>query len=112
MNLLSIDKNGCCDEEEVVRSRVTVGWPEEDGEEEVWRKDDLGFGVMLLPEREKLRPCRLAAAEEEEEESESSMEAAAEVAEAMAVADIGSGWLCVPSYVEISIDISSEHLCT
>lgn len=40
------------------------------------------------------------------------MEAAAEVAEAIAVADMGSGWLCVPSYVEISIDISSEHLCT
>lgn len=95
-----------------MRSRVTVGWPEEEGEEADRRKGDLGFGVMLLPEREKLRPWRSAAVEEEEEAPERSMEAAAEVAEAMAVADMGSGWLCVPSYVEISIDISSELLCT
>ena len=53
---MSIDKNVCCEEEEAVRSRVTVGWPEEEGEEEVWRNGDLGFGVMLLPDREKLRP--------------------------------------------------------
>ena len=33
----------------------------------------------------------------EEEEPDKRMEAAAEVVEAMAVADIGSGWLCVPS---------------
>lgn len=39
-----------------MRSRVMVGWPEEEGEEVVWRKGDLGFGVMLLPEREKFRP--------------------------------------------------------
>ena len=31
------------------------------------------------------------------DEPDKSMEAAAEVVEAIAVADIGSGWLCVPS---------------
>lgn len=30
-------------------------------------------------------------------EPDNSMEAAAEVVEAIAVADMGSGWLCVPS---------------
>ncbi|CAA3001801.1 Hypothetical predicted protein [Olea europaea subsp. europaea] len=34
-------------------------------------------------------------------EPEISMEAAAEVVEASAVADTGSGWLCIPSYVVI-----------
>jgi hypothetical protein len=39
--------------------------------------------------------------------------AEAEVAvEAMAVAPTGSGWLCVPSYVVMRIDMSSWHLCT
>lgn len=37
---------------------------------------------------------------------------AVEAVEAMAVAPTGSGWLCVPSYVVISIDMSSKHLCT
>ncbi len=32
-----------------------------------------------------------------DDEPDRSMEAAAEVVEAMAVADIGSGWLCAPS---------------
>lgn len=45
-------------------------------------------------------------------EPDSSMEAAAEVVEAIAVADMGSGWLCVPSYVVIKIDMSSAHLWT
>lgn len=48
----------------------------------------------------------------EVEEPDISIEAAAEVVEAMAVAEIGSGWLCVPSYVVIRIDMSSAHLCT
>lgn len=48
----------------------------------------------------------------EVDEPDKSMEAAAEVVDAMAVAEIGSGWLCVPSYVVIKIDISSAHLCT
>lgn len=34
------------------------------------------------------------------------------VVEAMAVAPTGNGWLCVPSYVVMSIDMSSMHLCT
>lgn len=38
--------------------------------------------------------------------------AAAEAVEAMAVAPTGSGWLCVPSYVVISMDMSSWHLWT
>lgn len=38
--------------------------------------------------------------------------AAAEAVEAMAVAPTGSGWLCVPSYVVISMDRSSRHLWT
>lgn len=38
--------------------------------------------------------------------------AAAEAVEAMAVAPTGSGWLCVPSYVVISMDMSSRHLWT
>lgn len=51
--------------------------------------------------------------EEEEEEREWSMEAEKEDVEAMGVAAArGSGWLCVPSYVVISIDMSSAHLCT
>lgn len=50
--------------------------------------------------------------EPEVDEPDRSMEAAAEVVEAMAVADAGSGWLCVPSYVVIRIDMSSAHLCT
>lgn len=45
-------------------------------------------------------------------EPDNSMEAAAEVVEAIAVAEIGSGWLCVPSYVLIKMDMSSAHLCT
>lgn len=45
-------------------------------------------------------------------EPDNSMEAAAEVVEAIAVADMGSGWLCVPSYVVIKIDMSSAHLWT
>ena len=32
-----------------------------------------------------------------EDEPDKSMEAAAEVVDAMAVAEMGSGWLCVPS---------------
>lgn len=48
----------------------------------------------------------------EVDEPEISMEAAAEVVEAIAVAEIGSGWLWVPSYVVIKIDMSSAHLCT
>ncbi|KAK6931200.1 Zinc finger, RING-type [Dillenia turbinata] len=36
------------------------------------------------------------------DEPERSMETAAEVVEAIAVADIGSGWLCAPSYVNIN----------
>lgn len=48
----------------------------------------------------------------EVEEPDISIAAAAEVVEAMAVAEIGSGWLCVPSYVVIKIDMSSAHLCT
>lgn len=50
---------------------------------------------------------------EEELVLESSMNvAAAEVVEAMAVAPMGSGWLCVPSYVVTRIDMSSRHRCT
>lgn len=45
-------------------------------------------------------------------EPDKSMEAAAEVVEAIAVADMGRGWLCVPSYVVIKIDMSSQHLWT
>lgn len=37
---------------------------------------------------------------------------AVEAVEAIAVAPTGSGWLWVPSYVVIRIDISSKHLCT
>lgn len=48
----------------------------------------------------------------EVDEPETNIEAAADVVEAMAVAEIGSGWLCVPSYVVINIDMSSAHLCT
>lgn len=33
----------------------------------------------------------------DEEEPDNNMEAAAEVVEAIAVAETGSGWLCVPS---------------
>lgn len=46
------------------------------------------------------------------EEPDNSMEAAAEVVEAMAVAETARGWLCVPSYVVIKMDKSSAHLCT
>lgn len=48
----------------------------------------------------------------EVDDPDNNIAAAAEVVEAMAVADTGSGWLCVPSYVVIKIDISSAHLCT
>jgi hypothetical protein len=40
------------------------------------------------------------------------MDAAAEVVDAIAAAAGGSGWLCVPSYVVIRIDMSSAHRCT
>lgn len=43
---------------------------------------------------------------------DSNILAAAEVVEAMAIAAGGSGWLWVPSYVVIKIDLSSAHLCT
>lgn len=43
-------------------------------------------------------------------EPERSIEAAAEVVDAMAMAAGGNGWLWVPSYVVISIDLSSAHL--
>lgn len=49
---------------------------------------------------------------EVEEEPEVSMDAAAEVVEAIAVAEADSRWLCVPSYVVIRIDVSSAHRCT
>ena len=63
----------------------------------------------------KLRPAaagEAAGKRREVEEPEVSMDAAAEVVEAMAVAEAESGWLCVPSYVVIRIDMSSAHLCT
>ena len=40
------------------------------------------------------------------------MHAAADVVDAMAAAAGASGWLCVPSYVVIRIEVSSAHLCT
>lgn len=43
-------------------------------------------------------------------EPESSILAAAEVVDAIAMAAGGSGWLCVPSYVVISMVLSSAHL--
>lgn len=43
-------------------------------------------------------------------EPDSSILAAAEVVDAMAMAAGGRGWLCVPSYVVISIVLSSAHL--
>lgn len=45
-------------------------------------------------------------------EPESNMFAAADVVDAIAMAAGGNGWLCVPSYVVIKIDLSSAHLCT
>lgn len=42
----------------------------------------------------------------EVDEPDNSMEAAAEVVKAIDVAERGSGWLCVPSYVMIKIDMS------
>lgn len=45
-------------------------------------------------------------------EPERSMHAAAEVVDAIAAAAGAKGWLCVPSYVVMSIDVSSAHLCT
>lgn len=53
-----------------------------------------------------------AEAEREVDEPERSMEAAAEVVDAMAVAEGGRVWLWVPSYVVIKMDMSSTHLCT
>lgn len=47
---------------------------------------------------------------DELDEPDKSMEAAAAVVEAIAVAARGRGWLCVPSYVVINIDMSSAHL--
>lgn len=61
---------------------------------------------MVVEEEEELGPVP------EVEEPDMSIEAAAEVVEAMAVAEAGSGWLCAPSYVVVRIDISSAHLCT
>lgn len=51
-------------------------------------------------------------AEPEVDEPDISIQAAAEVVDAIAVAEIGSWWLCVPSYVVIKMDMSSAHLCT
>lgn len=47
---------------------------------------------------------------DELDEPDNNMLAAAEVVEAIAVAERGSVWLCVPSYVVINIDMSSAHL--
>lgn len=47
---------------------------------------------------------------DELDEPDNSMLAAAEVVEAIAVAERGRVWLCVPSYVVINIDMSSAHL--
>lgn len=44
------------------------------------------------------------------EEADVSMHAAAEVVDAMALAEIGRGWSWLPSYVVISMDMSSAHL--
>lgn len=49
---------------------------------------------------------------EDVDDLDNNMQAAAEVVEAMADAETGSGWLCVPSYVVIKMDMSSAHLCT
>ena len=44
-----------------------------------------------------MSPADEEGAVSEVDEPDNSMEAAAEVVEAIAVAEMGSGWLCVPS---------------
>lgn len=62
--------------------------------------------MIIVEGAEELRPAC------EVDEPDKRIEAAAEVVEAIAVAATASGWLWVPSYVVIRIDISLEHLCT
>lgn len=87
----------------VVRSRVMVGYEGLDDTDAVGRKKGRDIEASDWP---KLSPWRLADVPEkvtgvlmvrEEVEPDISMEAAAEVVDAMAVAETGSGWLCVPS---------------
>lgn len=47
-----------------------------------------------------------------EVEPATSMLAAAEVVDAIAAAAGARGWLCVPSYVVMRMEMSSAHLCT
>lgn len=66
--------------------------------------DDIGRLIALASKFWFIIPSAL------DMEPESNMFAAAEVVEAIATAAGGSGWLWVPSYVVISIVLSSAHL--
>jgi hypothetical protein len=101
-----------------VRSKVMVGYEGVEDTDAVGRKNGRDLEGSDMP---KLRPWRLAdvlASDAgvlmvcEEVEPDINMEAAAEVVDAMAVAETGSGWLWVPSYVVISMDMSAAHLWT
>jgi hypothetical protein len=87
----------------VVRSRVMVGY---EGVEETDAVGKKKGGEIEASDWPKLRPWRLADEPEkvagvlmvrEEVEPDISIEAAAEVVDAIAVAETGSGWLWVPS---------------
>jgi len=78
---------------------------------------NLGLGLKGVTKFEPWRPKEEVKVgpisddcKEEVMEPDLSMAAAAVVADAMVVAERGRGWLWVPSYVVIKMDMSSGHL--
>lgn len=88
-----------------VRSRVTVGNGAE-AESVAKLAGEQGSVALLASKFGFTSPSPLGI------DPESSIDAAADVVDAIAMAAGGSGWLCCPSYVVISIVRSSAHLCT
>ena len=70
------------------------------------------FGPCCCDNWPPIRSCPSTRFPAEVVEPAISMDAAAAVVDAIAVAAGGNGWLWIPSYVVISIDLSSAHLCT
>ena len=75
------------------------------------RSEALMEGV-LAAEEEGMNEKEGLELENEEDEPDKNMEAAAEVVEAMGVADEERACLCFPSYVVIRTDVSFPHICT
>lgn len=99
-----------------VMSRVIVGSKcEEEIGNKAWLALDWSKRLKFIPLKsggDFARDAKLWSIGWDVEEPDNKKETAAEVVDAMAVAESGSVWLWVPSYVVIKMVISSAHLCT